>query len=249
MKDHYSRAIEDFQKIASDLNETIPKVTSFVDGCCDALRKLIFWDTGWVEDRRADAHAKTAELQDSAQKFTTKCDEDCSTVILCDTLTRFAEVYKNIDFDDLLGQVDRETMIGNRGDWQSDNEPLYEAKIEQIKPKVEDFKKAVQTLVQGVERIDAAEDSYVTNLLMAVGGVAIAFGGFLFALATGFTGVGAIIGVIFAAAGLIHSIVSVLMIPNIAEEVKNQASLVEQEIAAVNNSPWPSETSFNYRNW
>lgn len=241
--------VTDLNKIVADINKNFPRVPGFIDGCCDALRWIIFWDHGWVEDRRSEAHTKFGELQTDANGFVTQCSEECSAVVDVKSLRGVADALEEIDWEKLIAQVNQATLMGDTGQWVSTNLTLYEAKIQPLEGKIRALKSALDSLIEAARTCDEVQQSYIIAGLNFTLGIILALAGLVVALATGWTGVGAIIGLIVAIASFIYALAQVALMPDVTGEIKSQADEVNKAAGVVDASLWPTAPSMTAGRW
>lgn len=124
--------VSELNRVIDGLRQELPRVPGMIDGAAAAAKIAIFWDQGYVEGKRLEAYAKLDELQAQADQFVSACEEECGMVVTAKSLREAADAFEEIDFSSLLEDLDVAAMMGNRGDWVSSNQQLYEAKIQPL---------------------------------------------------------------------------------------------------------------------
>ncbi|SDL16085.1 hypothetical protein [Tessaracoccus oleiagri] len=241
--------LADLNELKSGLQKDLPRVPGVIDGCCDALRWVVFWDRGWVEGKRAEAHAEFAKLQTEADRFITACEEECGMVVTVKSMREAADAYEDIDWDALLSQVDVGTMMGDRSGWVSPNQALYEAKVEPLKAKILGLESQLTKMIESMRTLDDTLQSYILGALLALAGMLLAYVGLIVALATGWTGVGAIIGLVVAIVSFLFSFVAFFTLPDVRGEVEGQRDSVSQAASVVDQSRWPAPPALPAGSW
>lgn len=240
--------LADDDEMVKRLNSELPRVPGVIDGCCDALRILIFWDTGWVEARRAEAHSQYQTASGRAEQVIDLCNDVCGDVRSAKKLRQAANFFKDIDFSDVLQKLETSNLVGGSG-WESSNKELYVAKVEPLKGKAHGIADALSEFAEALLRSCDALRSWVIGGLNATGGLALALAGLVVALATGWTGVGAIIGLIIAIVSLIYAFAQFFLLTDYQPVIEASVDTINNRASSVDESLWPSKPSLAAGNW
>ena len=231
--------VAELKKIVDGFNRELPRVPGVINGAASAAKRIMFWDQDYVERKRQEAQLKFGELQQEANNFITACEEECGMVVTAKSLRGAADAFEAIDFTKLLADLDVSTMMGDRGDWVSTNQQLYEAKIQPLAGKVRELQSGLNRLIEGARNCDEVLQSYIVGGLVATGGLVIALAGLVVALATGWTGVGAVIGLIIAIVSFLLALVSFFTLPDVSGEIAGAAAAVKTAAAGIDATGWP----------
>ena len=240
--------LADVDEVTTRMGSELQRVPGVIDGCCDALRILIFWDTDWVEARRTEAHTEFQTAQRKAEEATTFCTNVCGDVRIAKSLREAASFFDEIDFDALLTELETSNLVGGSG-WESVNKPLYTAKVEPLKGKATSLADTLSDFVDALIRACDALRNWVIGGLAAVGGIILALIGLCTALAAGWTGVGAIIGLIVAIVSFTYAIAQLLLLSDYTSVIETESQTINDRASSVDGSQWPSTPALDAGNW
>ncbi|SHJ10131.1 hypothetical protein SAMN02745244_01716 [Tessaracoccus bendigoensis DSM 12906] len=241
--------VSELNKVIDGLRQELPRVPGMIDGAAAAAKIAIFWDQGYVEGKRLEAYAKLDELQAQADQFVSACEEECGMVVTVKSLREAADAFEEIDFSGLLGDLDVAAMMGSRGDWVSSNQQLYEAKIQPLEGKVRELQTGLASLIAAERRCDSTLQSHIVGGLMATGGLILALAGLVVAIATGWTGIGAVIGLIIAIASFIFALATFFTLPDVTGEIRAQADAIKRAASGIDETNWPPAPQLSAAGW
>lgn len=234
-------------EITRHLTEVLPKIPDAISAA--ATVAALVAPQWWVDGKRQEADFELARLNNNLAKFETCCTQECGKIVATQSLRAAADAYAAISFEQIFSQLDVKTMMGNREGWVSTNQQLYEAKVQPLESKLRGVKSGLDVLIDSLRTLDKTCQDRFSAVLMAMLNVALGVAGLATAVATAWTGVGAIVGIVVAILAFTSSVVALLSIPDVDAEIERRKDAVEMASDAVAKSRWPNAPSLVSESW
>ena len=84
---------------------------------------------------------------------------------------------------------------------------------------------------------------------MATGGLILALAGLVVAIATVWTGIGAVIGLIIAIASFIFALATFFTLPDVTGEIRAQADAIKRAASGIDETNWPPAPQLSAAGW
>lgn len=149
-------------------------------------------------------------------------------------LDPLTELHSDMQLSKLLGD-DAEV-------WRSGATDSYKDAYEEQRDHLTTVQTRIEEIIQGLEDAAEQQEAFFTDSLLAVIGLEVSAAGLAVTIATGWTGVGAIIGIVISAIGLVVSLIGVI---KTFFEADSQAQAVNETRRGEPLPQWPESAFAN----